>query len=793
MGQFSGRFRALWRYRVHALVVLVAALGLSTITRLWLDTHRIEATLTVSMLQRERDFSVYLLDLIRLEEAVKQYEVAPNETSRMNVEFAHALAQIRHRDNAALYGERLPASMESIHTDVAALLERIAALFDDAAPTLEAIRPIGQQLAALRLRVRQLSDKIYQDAIEASVSQRDQLDALRLSTLAIVSVMVLFGFALGMLLIRQHRQVQLLRTRSRALRIAEKSRTQLLGRLETLTENVPGAFFQLEIEHDGACRFTYVSAGITPISGLKAEQLIDDAGSFFARLAEHDRRSLLESLASDPRTLQSEVAFSRNGDRIWLGIEATPQSDRIDGRLAWNGFIHDITRRHSAEARSAHLAYYDPLTELPNRRHLLEALERALESSRREPHGGALMFIDLDNFKNINDTEGHAVGDELLKEVARRLRTTLRAGDTVARLGGDEFIVMVSGLDDETEQASIVVERIANKLLQALGEPYLLKGRVFHSTPSIGIALLDVGIHDKDELLKRADMAMYRAKEAGRNTVRFFDPEVQARLAERSKIEEEMRRALGGSEFLLHYQPQFDASGAMTGVEALVRWAHPSRGMVSPADFIPVAESSGLILPLGHFVLERACEEIAEWNRRVPAAPMDVAVNVSARQFRHAGFVLSVREVLIRSGLAPERLKIELTESLLLESIDDTVRNMDSLRKLGVRFSLDDFGTGYSSLAYLKELPIDQLKIDRSFVMDVLSDPNDAAIARTIIALGQTLGLHVLAEGVETADQRQFLVEHGCQSFQGFLYSRPIPLEVLYDRLEIEVVSSGAN
>ncbi|MDB5838148.1 MAG: hypothetical protein JWQ23_100 [Herminiimonas sp.] len=437
----------------------------------------------------------------------------------------------------------------------------------------------------------------------------------------------------------------------------------------------------------------------------------------------------------------------------------------------------DITRRKAAEHEIQNLAFYDPLTTLPNRRFLLERLGRALSGSARNHCGGALLFIDLDNFKALNDTLGHEQGDLLLQQVALRLVACVHESDAVARLGGDEFVVVLENLNDNPHEAAVQAKAIGENVLAALNAPYQLAGLEHYSTPSIGVTLFNGEQDNVCELLKRADLAMYQAKAMGRNTLRFYDPEMQAVVAARTALESELRQALQHKEFFLQYQPQMNDSGQLTGAEVLVRWRHPQRGTVSPAEFIPLAEETGLILPLGQWVLETACAQLATWADRPDTKRLTLAVNVSARQFRHPDFGSQVQSVLDCSGANPARLKLELTESYLVENVEDTIAKIDALKAKGVGFSLDDFGTGYSSLFYLKRLPLDQLKIDQSFVRDVLTDPNDAVIVRTIVALGQSLGLEVIAEGVETREQYEFLRAAGCRAYQGYLFSRPLPID----------------
>ena len=476
---------------------------------------------------------------------------------------------------------------------------------------------------------------------------------------------------------------------------------------------------------------------------------------------------------------QGEIWDRRKNGEIypeWLTISAVKNAD---GKVThYVGTQTDITQRKQAEEQIKYLAFYDPLTQLPNRRLLLDRLQQALATSHRTRHYSALFFIDLDNFKTLNDTLGHDRGDLLLQQVAQRLVSCVREGDTLARLGGDEFIVMLEDVGVSPQEAATHAEVVGEKILDTLNRPYNLKGANYHSTPSIGVTLFCDHRETVDELLKRSDLAMYQAKSAGKNTLRFFDPEMQAVVSARAAMENDLRDGLRLRQFLLHYQAQVE-SNRMTGAEVLLRWRHPQRGFVSPGEFIPLAEETGLILPLGQWVLLTACRQLMAWESDPEMAHLTLAVNVSSRQFRQTDFVEKVLAALEETGANPQRLKLELTESLLLDSIEDTIAKMTRLKAEGVGFSLDDFGTGYSSLSYLKRLPLDQLKIDRSFVRDVMTDPNDAAIARTIVSLAHSLGLSVIAEGVETEAQRDFLVAHGCHSFQGYLYSRPGPVENL--------------
>jgi diguanylate cyclase (GGDEF)-like protein/PAS domain S-box-containing protein len=459
----------------------------------------------------------------------------------------------------------------------------------------------------------------------------------------------------------------------------------------------------------------------------------------------------------------------------WLTVSTVYADD--GGITNYIGRHQDITERKRAEKRIEELAFFDPLTGLPNRALLMDRLRQWKNASDRSDRYCALLFIDLDNFKTLNDTRGYNVGDMLLKHVGLRLKTCVRELDTTARLGGDEFVVILASLSADERDAAKRTEEIADNILTAFNQPYELDGMSHHSTASIGATLFKGTLVPIDDLMKQADLSMYKAKSSGRNAFRFFDPAMEIAVNERAALEGDLRQALDEHQFLLHYQAQIVGDTRLLGAEVLIRWSHPQRGMVSPADFIPLSEETGLIMRLGHWVLETACKQLALWATQPEMAHLTLAVNVSIRQFNHPDFVNEVITLLTTTGANPARLKLELTESLLAQNVEGIIEKMFALKAKGICFSLDDFGTGYSSLSYLKRLPLDQLKIDQSFVRDVLIDPNDAAIARTIVALAQSLGLAVIAEGVETAAQRDFLANAGCHAYQGYFYSRPIPLD----------------
>jgi diguanylate cyclase (GGDEF)-like protein/PAS domain S-box-containing protein len=548
------------------------------------------------------------------------------------------------------------------------------------------------------------------------------------------------------------------------------------------------------------------------------------------------------------------INYTKHGEPYWVELEIVPVDYFHRGLTHWVAVARDISERKAAEDEIEGLAFYDALTELPNRQMLMARLERVLatnnpasqpaaltpaapapqpgaaeaprlqishfvdtvpcstdfaptqpgmtatpeppDHNRRKPTApaagltiSALMFIDLDHFKILNDTLGHDTGDLLLQKVALRLASCVRLSDTVARLGGDEFVVMLENLgrDEEGDITSPLdpdsalhkARVVGEKIVASLSEPFDLVGHQHYCTCSVGITLFGTQPITLCDVLKQADLAMYQAKAAGRNGVCFFDPAMQSLAISNAALTSDMRRGLREGEFELFYQPQVGRDSRMFGVEALLRWKHPERGMITPDDFIPQAEESGLIMPLGQWVLQTACEQLASWGQRPETEKLSIAINVSMRQFRHPEFVDQVLGMIAQTGIRAHRLKLELTESLLATGLEITIAKMGRLKDAGVTLSIDDFGIGYSALSYLKYLPLDQLKIDRAFVKDVLTDPNDAAIARTIIGLAQSLGLGVVAEGVETEEQRAFLAKHGCDCYQGWLFCKALPIDKL--------------
>jgi diguanylate cyclase (GGDEF)-like protein/PAS domain S-box-containing protein len=507
------------------------------------------------------------------------------------------------------------------------------------------------------------------------------------------------------------------------------------------------------------------------LTGYSVQELVGETPRLL-QSGRHDTHfyTALKDALSATGGWQGEVWNRRKNGEVypaWITVTAvrSPQGEITH----YVGTQTDISARKAAEEEIRLLAY---------RRLMADRLQHGLASAARMGTGGALLFVDLDNFKDLNDTQGHEIGDQLLCQVAARLGG-VRQGVTVARLGGDEFVLLIEGLSPQPAEAAAQAEAVARTVLLALGQGYPLGGRMYHGSCSIGVALYADAQGSVDELLKRGDLAMYQAKAAGRNTLQFFDPRTQAAVSARTALEADLREALRDGQFLLHYQAQISQFDGMVGAEALVRWQHHERGLVSPGEFVPVAEASGMIVPLGAWILRTACVQLVQWAQSPLTAHWSLAVNVSARQFRHPDFVDDVLTMLEETGADPQRLKLELTETLLLDDVEDTILRMTTLRALGIRFSLDDFGTGYSSLAYLKRLPLDQLKIDQGFVRDLLTDANDASIARAIVTLAQTMELGVIAEGVETAEQRDMLASLGCHVWQGYLFGRPGPASAL--------------
>ena len=545
------------------------------------------------------------------------------------------------------------------------------------------------------------------------------------------------------------------------------------------SDQFPGVIFQFRMYPDGHVTFPFISEKVEDLFGLAADLLSKDAQPLLNLIEDEDKASFFEKVDESRRCITPfETNFRANkcdGTMAWVEARSVP-ARLADESMTWHGYFFDVTDRKHSESEIEKLAFYDPLTGLPNRRLLRDRLAQALTGSTRDHNHGALVFIDLDNFKNINDSAGHLTGDELLLQVGQRLKHTVREWDTVARLGGDEFVLILKGFPADTASAAARVEKVCEKVRDALNEPYDLNGIDYTGTPSIGVTLFYDHDTSLEELLSQADMAMFRAKEDGRNCIRFYDSMMQKKVSERLALESDLRLAVRKNQLAVHYQVLVDEKGSPVGAEALLRWHCPGRGMVSPAEFIPLAEETGLIESIGYWVLEEVLSRIASWKKRSDAlSKLQVSVNVSARQFHLPSFCSTVMALLRKTGASPRNLKVEITESALaydLELVEETLR---TLRSMGIRISLDDFGTGYSSLGYLKRLSLDELKIDQGFVRDILDDPNDAAIAETILALASALKLSAVAEGVETKGQLERLVRMGCTRFQGYYFSRPLP------------------
>lgn len=530
-----------------------------------------------------------------------------------------------------------------------------------------------------------------------------------------------------------------------------------------------------------------VNRALIGMSGYSAEKIIGQSPDIF-----NSRRHPPSFFIAMRATLKSKEKWSgeiwerrKNGEvyPAWITINAVRNNQGDISNYVYT--INDITLTKMAEEKIKALAFYDPLTKLPNRRLMLDRLEHALSSRARHKRLGAVLMIDLDNFKILNDSLGHDMGDKLLVIVASRLESCLREGDTVARIGGDEFLVIIEDLDEKIS-VDRQAEAVAKKFIAYLKEPYILQQGFktdlnsqiqYRCSCSIGIALFSEQAISVEELIKQADTAMYAAKAGGRNTLRFFAPSMHTSMVIRAALEDDIRNSLDKGQFVLYYQPLVSFKNRLIGVEALIRWLHPERGIIQPDEFIPAAEASGLIVPLGLMVLQNACDQLAKWACIPKMAELSIAVNVSAIQFHQPQFVNQVLAELKRSGANPLRLNLELTESVMVYDLKDVFEKMVTLKASGIAFSLDDFGTGYSCLSYLKRLPLDRLKIDKSFVLDILDDKDDAAIAQMIIALSQSMGMEVSAEGVENKAQLDCLEGMGCHMYQGYLFSRPLPVK----------------
>ena len=584
--------------------------------------------------------------------------------------------------------------------------------------------------------------------------------------LAVIAALLVLALVFVWLLRRQ------VRARTRALEASEVH-------LGDLMANIQAFIYHKDLNY----RYQHVNEALCSFLGVEPEQLLgkEDADILDAETARSIRQVDQQVIEQGKRVLREDVITLPGSDQPHTMITVKMPLRDADGKIrGLYGISTDITEQRQQLEQLHQLSHFDPLTGLANRQQFQKCLTLALTEAHRSGQEGAVLFVDLDNFRDFNDVYGHEVGDQLLQAVATRLGQLSSGRAVKARFGGDEFVLLLEGLGESKEQALLQIETQAKAILRTLSKPFVLvNDQSYTGTASVGIAMFSDSPDEMLSLIKKAELAMYAAKGAGRSRFSFFDPSMQAQVRHRAELEAGIRRALEESEFRLWYQPQFNCAYQLIGLEALIRWQHPDQGIISPAEFIPVAEASGLILPLGRWILRTACEQLVAWQHHPVLAGVRIAVNISAHQIQHEHFVTEVFSILNQTGADPSHLELELTESLLVEDVEQTIEKMQQLRQRGIHFALDDFGTGYSSMCYLKRLPLDKLKIDQSFVQDVMTDSNDVAIIRTIVALGQSLDLAVIAEGVETSEQKQSLSALGCRTFQGYLFSRPVPAKEL--------------
>ncbi|WP_210401724.1 EAL domain-containing protein [Lacimicrobium sp. SS2-24] len=563
--------------------------------------------------------------------------------------------------------------------------------------------------------------------------------------------------------------------RQRVTRIGEHLRASE-ARLTTILNGVDAFIFIKDKNY----RYQYVNQKVSDLFGLPEKKILGctDEAFFDAQTCEALHEVDVRVLESGEQVTTEETDLMADGVTELTCVSVKlPLKDAQGNIYALCGIATDITQYRQAQKELHQLAYFDSLTELPNRRLLLDRLHQALVHAKHSGSEGAILLIDLDNFKTLNDTRGHAAGDLLLREVAQRLGEGLHGKETLGRLSADEFVLVLEGLGKDMDRAVELATRQARAILQKLSQPYQLDEQGFSGSASIGVVMFSDANGSVESLLKEADLALCDAKDAGRNTLRFYNPVMQTKVNHQSQLEAALRLALEDDNLQLYLQPQYDADRQVFAMEALLRWQDPELGWVSPGDFIPVAEASGQIVPLGEWVMMQACRILADWDKQNSMKGIRLAVNISARQFYHPHFVEHVRQCISQTGIEPKYLELEITESLLIDDLENTINKMNLLRSMGISFSLDDFGTGYASLAYLKRLPLSSLKIDQTFVAELLSDPNDEAIVSTIVALGNSLELGVIAEGVETQQQAQRLEQLGCKAFQGYYFARPAPVE----------------
>jgi len=628
---------------------------------------------------------------------------------------------------------------------------------------LDVMMPVMSGIEVMRrLREQQATHDIPVIFVSADTSEQSQLDGLELGADDYLTKPVVSSVL-----------------RARVKNLLARKRTERQLRLAAHVFEHSGEAIMIT---DRENRIIEINSAFTRLTGYNVDEVRGKNPRILSsgRTRPEEYRAMWQAIRTDG-LWQGELWDRHKHGRVYPKLATISTVKNAFGEIDFYiANFSDISYQKEVEAHIRHLAHHDALTGLPNRLHLTIALEQALAEAHRTGSQLAVMFIDMDRFKTINDTLGHHVGDQMLIEVANRLRDCVRESDIVARLGGDEFVVALTGMTTSSAAAPVV-----GKVLASLARPYEVAGHVLHSSPSIGISVFPMDGEDLATLMKNADTAMYHAKEQGRNNAQYFTATMNATASARLELENALRGALDAGQFELHYQPQVcSTSGRVCGVEALLRWRHPERGIISPLDFIPIAEEAGLIEPIGAWVLDEACRQIALW-RSEGIKGVSMAVNLSAHQLRAAQFVEQVRNILARHGLRKNELELEITESVAMAHPERAIEQLLALRTLGVRLAIDDFGTGYSSLAYLKNLPIHALKLDRSFVRDIETDPNDAAISSATIALAHTLSLKVVAEGVENVTQQKLLVDLDCDVLQGYLFGKPMPAAELTERLRL--------
>ena len=635
---------------------------------------------------------------------------------------------------------------------------------------------IGRRMASLMTRQLRKLEIFSRDVVQSGLGSKraaaegnDEVSSLAQS--------------INHMLDRLHQQHELLQEES-------ERRNQLLARYRLLIESTNAVSWEANLPD---FRYSFVSPQAERLCGYSMNRWLEQ-GFWDEHVHADDARKVNQArslaIAGEGEYSCEYRLRNQQGNYVW--VEEIGSIIRSDGAgdATLRGIILDVDQRKAAEAEIQQLAFYDPLTGLPNRRMLLDRLQALVDAGKYDAEPGALIFIDLDNFKTLNDTHGHELGDMLLKEAAHRLTNSVRRNDIVARLGGDEFVVVLRGVRETQETFRQSAEGVAAKILSTMDQPYHLGGIEHHSSASLGIYVFDTSQDTVTDMLQRADLAMYQAKSAGRNAARFFEPDMQSVVSRRSALENRLRSALRQREFEIFYQPQVTDQGTLLGFEVLLRWRHPERGLIGPSEFIPIAEETGMIVPIGMWVIQQAAAKLAGWAGHERTDKLTLSVNVSTRQFRDDQFIDQVLALLRDTGVRKGRLNMELTESLLADDLQQVINKMKVLKAAGVSLSLDDFGTGYSSLSYLRRLPLDELKIDHSFFRNALTEEADAAIVRTIVVLAQSLKLHLIAEGVEDERQRAFLASHGCFSYQGYLFGGAMSEPELDDYLQMSALVS---